>query len=164
MRLIVVVFTAALFASTAAFAQTQQAGSEAATNAEETFKKLVAKCDDVDALVLRARVRLAMGRLDDEAAVAELTKKTDAGLALCGEGKIDEAKASLTETLAAADAKVSEKFGQEGDTNEVKAAQADESGSDKGSSAGKKAASASSAASSQAKVATEEKKPWWKFW
>ena len=164
MRLTIAVFTAALLVSSSAFAQTQQAGSEAATNAEETFKKLVAKCDDVDALVLRARVRLAMGRLDDQAAVKELTKKTDAGLALCGEGKIDEAKASLTETLAAADAKVSQKFGQEGDTNEVKAAQSNESGANKGSSSGKQGATASSAESGEAKLATEEKKPWWKFW
>ncbi|MEM7747901.1 MAG: hypothetical protein AAF346_06585 [Pseudomonadota bacterium] len=164
MRLTFAVFTAALLVSSSALAQTQQAGSEAATNAEETFKKLVAKCDDVDALVLRARVRLAMGRLDDQAAVEELTKKTDAGLALCGEGKIDEAKASLTETLAAADAKVSEKFGQEGDTNEVKAAQSDAGGSSKGSSAGRPEASIAATQGSEAKMATEEKTPWWKFW
>ena len=77
MRLTIAVFTAALLVNSSAFAQTQQAGSEAATNAEETFKKLVAKCDDVDALVLRARVRLAMGRLDDQAAVEELTKSDE---------------------------------------------------------------------------------------
>lgn len=155
MRLTVAVFTAALCVSTAAFAQNQQAGSESGTNADETFKQLVAKCDDVDALVLRARVRLAIGRLGDDAAIADLTKKTEAGLALCGEGKIEEAKAALTETLAAADAKVSDKFGQEGDTNDVKAAAAESS---------KQEDKVADKEGGDAKVATEEKKPWWKFW
>ena len=149
---------AAVCLSTSAFAQSQQAGNEASTNADETFKKLIEKCDDTDVLVFRARIRLAMGRLDDQAAIAELTEKTNKGLSICGEGKIEEAKASLKETLAAADAKVSEKFGQEGDTAEVKAAQSDESGKPKGSSKG----------SDEDKVAkTEgqgEKKPWWQFW
>ncbi len=151
MRLTLTAFAAALCVSTVVFAQTQQAGTEAGTNADETFKQLAAKCDDVDALVLRARVRLAMGRLDDEAAIAEFIKQTEAGLALCGEGKIDEAKASLTKTLAAADAKVSEKFGQEGDTNEVKAAATDQDASEQPNAG-------------EEKVASEEKKPWWKFW
>lgn len=43
-------------------------------------------------------------------------------LVLCGRGKIDEAKASLTGTLASAEAKVTEKFGREGTNADVKAA------------------------------------------
>ena len=145
MRLTVVSTIAALLFSTSAFAQSQQAGNVASTNADETFKKLVARCDDVDTLVLRARVRLALGRLNDEAAIKDLAEKVNRGLALCGDGKIDDAKASLASTLASAEGKVSEKFGQEGTSAEVKAAKPVES------------------ADKIAETA-EQRKPWWKFW
>ena len=144
MRLTVVSTIAALLFSTSAFAQSQQAGNVASTNADETFKKLVARCDDVDTLVLRARVRLALGRLNDEAAIKDLTAKVNKGLALCGDGKIDEAKASLTGTLASAEAKVTEKFGQEGTSADVKAVKPVET--------------------ADQVVETKGTKPWWKFW
>ena len=144
---IAVTTAAAICFSTAALAQSQQAGNEASTNADETFKQLVEKCDDTDALVLRARIRLAMGRLDDTAAV-ELTKLTNEGLSLCGEGKLDEAKAALNKTLAAAEAKVTEKFGQD-ETAEVKAA---------------KPEATDNTDSGKVADTENEKKPWWKFW
>ena len=148
MRMPVALFAASLLVASPVFAQQQQAGNDASTNADETFKQLIAKCEDTDVLVLRARVRLAMGRLDDQAAIGELTKQTDQGLSLCGEGKIDEAKASLNKTLTAAEAKVTEKFGQD-ESATVKAAKAEE-----------KKEPATEAGSEK----KEEAKPWWKFW
>lgn len=145
MRFLVVFFTATVCLGTVALAQDQQAGNQASTNADETFKKLIEKCDDIDALVLRTRVRLALGRLDDQATIKSLNEELDKGLSICGEGKVDEAKIALKKTLEAADANVTEKFGQEGDSAKVTAAPADDK--------------------TEAKVTkAEEKKPWWKFW
>ena len=154
MRTATVAFIAAICCSSAALAQNQQAGNEASTNADETFKKLIEQCNDTDTLVLRARVRLAMGRLEDQAAIKTLNGEVNKGLSLCGEGKLDDAKAALKKTLTNAEAKVTEKFGQD-ETPTVKAQADDTKEKPKGSGDGK----------SDDKVAKgDESKPWWKFW
>lgn len=94
-----------------ATAQEQQAGNEASTNAEETFQTLIEQCDETDVLVLRARIRLLIGRASEEAA-AQAQSELDEGLALCGQGDIAEAKAKLETTLANTDASVQEGFSQ----------------------------------------------------
>ena len=147
MRFPAVLMIATVF-STSAFAQTQQAGSEAATNADETFQKLIEKCDNTDALVLRARIRLAVGRLDDQTAIEDLTNQTNKALSICGEGKVDEAKAELKKTLDAADAKVSKKFDQDG-TPDVKPVSSDAQSKNEDDKAGKDG---------------DQQSPWWKFW
>jgi hypothetical protein len=153
MRHTVAFATAAMFCTAAALAQSQQAGNDASTNADETFKKLIEKCDNTDALVLRARIRLATGRLDD-GSFDDLIKEMNTGLSQCGDGKIEEAMVTLKKTLATADKRVSDKFGQEGDTANVKA--------DPGGSDNQQQGSAEGGAGD--KMAGEDKKPWWKFW
>ncbi len=148
MRFPAVLMTAVVF-STSALAQTQQAGSEAATNADETFQKLIEKCDDTDALVLRARIRLAIGRLDDQAVIEDLANQTNKALSVCGEGNVDEAKAELKKTLDAADAEVAKKFDQDGTTPDVKPASSDSQSDNEDDSTGKDG---------------EQQSPWWKFW
>ncbi|MEO1607760.1 MAG: hypothetical protein AAFR90_00170 [Pseudomonadota bacterium] len=138
--------------TTVALAQSQQAGNEASTNADATFQQLIDKCDNTDVLVLRARIRLAVGRLSDEAIVKDLTDQTNKGLSICGEDRIDEAKAELQKTLAAAEAMVTERFGQD-ETTEVKAAGVKPDDQPKGSAHGK-----------QADDAAKDAKPWYQFW
>ncbi len=125
-----------------AHAQEQQAGNEASTNVEETFRQLIEKCDNTEALMLRARIRLQLGRTTD-AARDEATKLMDEGLSKCGEGKMDEAMPTLQKSLDVAAAGVTEKFGTD--------ATAETGNQD----------NAAEAAKADAK---QENKPWWKFW
>ncbi|MEO0722534.1 MAG: hypothetical protein AAFY43_10360 [Pseudomonadota bacterium] len=133
------VIVAAMTVSVAA--QDQQAGNEASTNAEDTFRKLIEKCDDTDMLMLRARIRLQFSRTTD-AAGKEAGALLDQGFAQCGEGKLDEGKATLQKALQVAEAGVNEKL------QEVTATAA--------------------AAKKEAEAAEEKKaaetKPWWQFW
>lgn len=130
--------------STVARAQEQQAGNAASTNADETFQDLVAKCNDTDVLMLRARIRLVLGRTTEKAAKegGELLKT---GMASCGHGKIDEAKATLNKAYAVVNAGATEKFGQD-------------------ASAKVTAAPEKKPAATKASAKSETKKPWWKFW
>lgn len=98
-----------------ALAQEQQAGNEASRNVEETFQALIESCDDVEALMLRARIRLQLSRTTDEAR-DEAQGLLDQGLALCGEDKLDQAKATLQQSLDIASAGVELNFGQDGGT------------------------------------------------
>ncbi|MEM9027479.1 MAG: hypothetical protein AAGC70_03830 [Pseudomonadota bacterium] len=111
MRLAMALLASGSLLVSAALAQDQQAGNEASTNADETFKKLVEKCDNTDALMLRARIRLQLGRTTDTARDAA-SKLMDQGLSQCGDGKIDEAKTTLAEALKVAEAGVTEKLDQ----------------------------------------------------
>lgn len=99
-----------------ALAQQQQAGNEASTNTEETFQALIDQCDDTDALMLRARIRLQIPHATDEAA-ATAQDMLDKGFAQCGSGDLDGAKATLTEALAIADKGTTEKFGTDAGTS-----------------------------------------------
>ena len=93
-----------------AFAQQQQAGNEASTNTEETFQALIEQCDDIDALMLRARIRLQIPRATDEVA-GQAQDMLDNAFARCGAGELDEAKTMLEEALALAESGVSDNFG-----------------------------------------------------
>ena len=147
MRHFLMMLAASVTLTTTALAQEQQAGNDASARADETFKKLIEQCDNTDVLVLRARIRLALGRTTD-AARDEASKMLDQGMATCGEGKIDEAKAQLKKAEEIAQAGVTEKFGQDASA-ETKPT----------------AAKAEDAKDSDAKSdVTAEKKPWWKFW
>ena len=133
----------ALVAGAPAFAQQQQAGNAASTNADATFQKLVEQCDDTDVLYLRAKIRLQLGRAT-EAAATEAQDLMDKGLAKCGEGDIAAAKTTLQQAYDVADAGVTQKFGQDA-TAEV--------------------AAKATAEPRQAAAAEEpDEKPWWKFW
>lgn len=136
------VFAASLTVSGYAFAQAQQAGNDASTNADETFQKLIEQCDNVDVLVLRARVRLLLGRTTEDAA-AEAGTLMDQGLAKCGEGMIDDAKALLNQSIAVANAGAEEKFGTDASADTPAKAPAEEADSD---------------------ADADEDKPWWKVW
>lgn len=126
-------------------AQEQQAGNAASENAEETFQALIEKCDDVDALMLRARIRLQLPRTTEEAATTA-QEMLDEGFAICGGGDLEGAKATLEEALAIAEAGASENFGV---TETAEAAEAEHA--------------AEEAAASEPEV-EDEKKPWWRFW
>lgn len=130
--------------STPANAQDQQAGNDASTNADKTFQALVAKCDDTDVLILRARIRLVISRTTESAA-KEGGALLKTGMARCGEGKIDEAKTTLNKAYEIVNAGATEKFGQD-------------------ASAKVKAAPDKKPAATQTSAKTETKKPWWKFW
>ncbi|MEL6374306.1 MAG: hypothetical protein AAFR04_10085 [Pseudomonadota bacterium] len=137
---------------TPAIAQEQQAGNPASTNADETFKKLIAKCDNTDVLVLRARIRLQLGHTTPEAA-KDAKAMLDKGLSTCGEGNIDEAKATLAKALKLAEAGVTKTYGQDASTKVTTAA----------SKPDQKAKPGDDAAKPDATPAAEQK-PWWKFW
>lgn len=100
------------FSAPVAFAQEQQAGNEASTNAEATFQQLIEKCDDIEALTLRARIRLQIPRATPETA-AEAQKLLDEGLAQCGAGELQTAKATLEQALAVGQEGVTANFGQD---------------------------------------------------
>lgn len=123
-----------------ATAQVQQAGSAENTNSEETFRKLVEKCDDTDVLMLRARVRLDVNRTTPEAA-AQATDLLQKGLTDCGNGDTASAKETLTKALAIAKEGADQKFGLQD----------------------KEPASAP-AGNEAAKDEQVPAKPWWKFW
>lgn len=91
-------------------AQVQEAGNEASTNADQTFQALIDKCDNTDMLMLRARIRLQLGRTT-EAAAATAQSMLDKGFAQCGEGEIEAGKAVLAEALSIAEAGATERLG-----------------------------------------------------
>jgi len=99
--------TPLLILAAPALAQEQQAGNAASTDVEGTFRTLVEQCDDVDALMLRARIRLLIPRSTDAAAEQAQTL-LEQGLATCGEGDVEGAKATLSEALTVAGAGVDE--------------------------------------------------------
>lgn len=132
-----------LLVASPAFAQEQQAGNAASTNTEETFQALVDACDDADALMLRARIRLQLPHTT-EAAAEQAQTMLDEAFATCGGGDLEGAKATLTEALALAEAGVTEKLGTEAEA-EVETAETTE-------------------AVAENETDAEEKKPWWKIW
>lgn len=129
--------------------QAQQAGDAASTDTEGTFQALVDACDDVDALMLRARIRLQIPRTTKEAA-DKAEELLEQGFATCGSGDLAGAKAQLAEALAIAEAGAAEKFSAEDSAVQP----VSNTGSD-------------TAASKPEKMAVEPSttdKPWWKFW
>lgn len=140
----IIAFAFALLISIAASAQQQQAGNAASTDTEGTFQALVDACDDVDALMLRARIRLQLPRTTEQAA-AKAQDMLEQGFATCGKGDLDGAKATLSEALAVAEAGVSEKFeaSQPAPSTQTVSAKTVED---------------------QTELADGEKSPWWKFW
>lgn len=120
------------------FAQTQQAGADGGKT-DEAFNALIAKCDNTDLLVKRGKVRLILGRIDEEAA-KQAQAKIDGGFAKCGEGDMEAAGVLLDEAFEIADAASTESFGT--DSVAESAVQEEET--------------------STAEAA--EDKPWWKFW
>ena len=124
----------ALLIAMPATAQQQQAGT--ATDTEAAFQALVDACDGVDALMLRARIRLQLPRTTEVAAAAaeEMLRE---GFQTCADGDPEAGKARLTEALEIAEAGTSEVF----EAGEVEAAEAQD-------------------------TAAEETpgRPWWKFW
>lgn len=137
MRIHFIALTLLLTTSLVAQAQVQQAGNSASTNMEDTFRKLVEQCDDTDVLMLRARIRLDINRTTEQAA-SESSGLLKTGLEQCGDGKIDDAKQTLTKALSIAKAGAEERFGE---TESQKSA---------------------NAVASQKEVAPA--RPWWKFW
>ena len=132
--------------SPAVMSQQQQAGNAASTDTEGTFQALVDACDDVDALMLRARIRLQLPRTTEQAA-ADASDMLDKGFATCGSGDLDGAKAILTEALAVAEAGVSEKF------NAEPASQTDQT-----------QAQTQTQPVNDTDTENTDAKPWWKFW
>ena len=127
---------------TNAFAQEQQAGNDASTNADATFQKLVDQCDDMDMLMLRARLRLEISRATEAAAKTASDMLTE-GFAQCAEGQIDAGKETLSKAYEIARAGVTEAYGQ--DATLKTSSMVEQGGSD---------------------TDTESlgSKPWWKFW
>ncbi len=136
-RLLTVIGAASL--ATPALAQEQQAGNAASTDTEATFQALIDKCDDVDALMLRARIRLQLPHTTEEAA-ATAQKMLDDGFATCGGGDLDGARAMLTEALQIAEAGANITYGAT-DEAEPTAVKAEEG-----------------------PVKNADDKPWWKLW
>jgi len=109
MRLIMILCISCL-SITPIWAQQQQAGNTASTNTEETFQALIDKCDNIDALMLRARIRLQLSRTTEEAA-EKAQEMLNNAFALCGEGRLDTAKNILEQALSLAEEGVTERFG-----------------------------------------------------
>ncbi|MEM8630415.1 MAG: hypothetical protein AAGF74_04200 [Pseudomonadota bacterium] len=147
---------ALMLAASPALAQEQQAGNDASTNTDETFQALIDKCDDTDALMLRARIRLQLPRTTDEAA-ATAQQMLDEAFATCGEGDLDGAKEKLTEALAVAEAGATENFGTDAATDETETAEADTTEVDA------KTETVAADADNTTEDAADDK-PWWKFW
>lgn len=127
----------------------QQAGDAASTDTEGTFQTLVDACDDVDALMLRARIRLQIPRSTDVAA-KQAEEMLTKGFTTCSQGDLEGAKSQLTEALAIAEGGAAEKFSTEesarqedGDTASVQSA---------------------NTADANTEVPSEDNKPWWKIW
>lgn len=133
----------AAVAATAA-AQEQQAGNAASTDTEATFQALVDACDDVDALMLRARIRLQIPRAT-EAAAGQAQQLLEEGFATCASGDKEGAKVTLNEALSVAEAGAAERLSVE------------EASATTEPSAGDQSASA-------ANDDKDADKPWWQFW
>ncbi|MEO0938775.1 MAG: hypothetical protein AAFY38_11530 [Pseudomonadota bacterium] len=131
----------ALALPAAAHAQTQQAGT--ATDTDAAFQALIDACDDTDALMLRARIRLQLPRTTD-AAAATAQGMMEEAFAACGEGDPEAAKAQLAEAL---------KIAEDGATEVFAATEAAEA-----------EAEAAAAAADAAAEEEETTRPWWKFW
>lgn len=95
----------------------QQAGNTTSANAEDTFQQLIAQCDNIDVLLLRAKIRLEIGRQPPELAETTTNAMND-GLAICGEGKVDEAVEMLTVALEQAKDGTTQKYGTDASTSE----------------------------------------------
>ena len=127
---------------------TEEAASQGAgklVNTEEIFQKLIDKCDDVNLLMLRARIRLELPRIDKSDA-EKVEKMLLEGFEMCAQKKPEEAQVKLTEAYEIAKKAASEKFGQSG-TGGLETVKKDiETLKDTNSSNARK------------------DKPWWKFW
>ena len=88
----------------------KRADNEASTNTEETFQALIDKCDNIDALMLRAKIRLQLSRTT-EVASEKAQQMLDDAFAICGEGNIDAAKNMLEEALKLAEQGATERLG-----------------------------------------------------
>ncbi|MEL7279250.1 MAG: hypothetical protein AAFY35_03070 [Pseudomonadota bacterium] len=137
------VISAASFAMPA-LAQEQQAGNAASTDTEATFQALIDKCDDVDALMLRARIRLQLPHTTEDAA-ATAQSLLDDGFATCGGGDLEGAREMLGEALQIAEAGANVTYGT----------------ADEAATAGAETASAE-AEDTPTKDADD--RPWWKLW
>lgn len=132
-------FFIAMTLATPALAQEQQAGTSVDTDA--AFQALVDACDDVDALMLRARIRLQLPRTTEEAA-ATAQEMLQQGFHTCADGDPDAAKAQLTEALKIAEAGTAEVFAATEEAAEAEAA----------------------AQAEEAAVEEVPDRPWWKLW
>lgn len=124
----------------------QQMGAGKLTDTEAEFQKLAAQCDEVEVLMLRARIRLEVSTLESRAETEEAASQAKDslanGMATCGNGDIEGAKAILEAAYEAAQAENSKKFGQAGVGNEIETEQA----------------------AAQTKPDKVASKPWWKIW
>lgn len=121
----------------------QEAGT--LVNTEEIFQKLIDKCDDVNLLMLRARIRLELPRIDKSDA-EKVEKMMLEGFEICSKNNPEEAKVKLTEAYDIAKKAASERFGQTGTGGLETVKKEVETIKDKDISNGTK------------------DKPWWKFW
>ena len=135
MKLHILTLTTVLVASPM-FAQQQQAGNAASTDTEGTFQALMEKCDDIDVIMLRNRLRVQIPRITEEAA-AQAQEMMDTGMATCGEGDLDGAKETLESALEIAAQGASDNFGTDASADTTPAV---EDGN------------------------AEAAKPWWQFW
>ena len=127
---------------------TEEAASQGAgklVNTEEIFQKLIDKCDDVNLLMLRARIRLELPRIDKSDA-EKVEKMMLEGFEICSKNNPEEAKVKLTEAYDIAKQAASERFGQTGTGGLETVKKEVETTKDKDPSNSTK------------------DKPWWKFW
>jgi len=139
-----IIFTALIcLAALPSMANAQQAAGTLG-NTNQEFEALIHKCDDTDIFILRARARLLEGRTSTEI-FSQVETMMNEGLAICGEGNIEAAKAKITEAIAIGDDFVTQKFAAE--------------------------EAAQSALEPQQNIAISKQgdlekseKPWWQFW
>ena len=150
--LLIVILSVLPFISYAQDKETNQVNSLAPSqaagnlvNTDEIFQKLVDKCDDVNLLMLRARIRLELPRIEKTEAET-VQKMMIEGFEICSQKKPEEARVILTKAYEIAKKAASEKFGQTG-TGGLETVKKDvENKKDKDTSNGAK------------------DKPWWKLW
>ena len=71
--------------------QNMQAGNINPESTEEVFKSLMDKCDDMDIIMLRGRIRVEIQRSTPEA-IEEANKLMIDGLTACSKGEISKLK------------------------------------------------------------------------
>ncbi|MFZ8899152.1 MAG: hypothetical protein ACO20X_11495 [Alphaproteobacteria bacterium] len=137
-----IISATAIFLILPASAQVQQAGNEASANADATFQKLLDKCDNMEMLMLRARLRLEISRATEDAATRASAMLTD-GFEKCAAGQVEAGKTALQEAYEIARMGVTEAYGQDATTKVVVTPKASDEVKTNGDNASK---------------------PWWKVW
>ena len=117
--------------------QNMQAGNINPESTEEVFKSLMDKCDDMDIIMLRGRIRVEIQRSTPEA-IEEANKLMIDGLTACSKGENFKAKTLMEKGYKVINAGVKDRFSIKSKENKKSAILNNKE--------------------------NNNEKPWWKFW